>query len=333
MIKENSTRLSIIVPIFRVERFLKKCIEALIEQINKGVEIILVDDGSDDKCPYICDEYAAICKNIKVIHKKNGGLVSAVRAGINEAEGEYIGFCDGDDYVNGNYVKSVLDTIKKYNADVILFDYYRIICGTETKKVEECVLIPKGFSNGEGCIDLRNRYMERGGISPCRWNKVIKRELISRVMELYDERVKIGEDIVFTAPLIYSMRSAYYIDKPLIYYNVNPESMTQTFNEGYLKDYNLIFDILSRFFKHDKAFLSHIYYVNMRTLVNCVSKSHMKNKAPYLKAVFSNNEIRDRLKCLNTSRLSVADRVFFKFMKLNVPSVLLLMASVYRKTK
>jgi glycosyltransferase involved in cell wall biosynthesis len=301
--------------------------------MSKDVELILVDDGSDDKCPIICDEYAFYKENIKVIHKKNGGLVSAVKAGIIESRGEYIGFCDGDDYVDALYIKSILDIINKYNTDIILFDFYRVIYGTDIKNVEESVLIPQGLSNGEGCIDIRNRYMERGGISPCRWNKVIKRELVDRIMELYDDRINIGEDIVFTAPLIYSMRSVYYIDKPLIYYNINPDSMTQSFNKNYLKDYNLIYEILSQFFKSDKAFLSHIYYVNMRTLVNSVSKSNMKRKASYLKAVFSDDEIRERLKYLDTSRLPFGDRVFYTFMKSNKPSVLLLMASVYRKVK
>ena len=333
MMENMGIRLSIVVPVFRVEGFLRKCIESFVGQMNKGVELILVDDGSDDKCPIICDEYAFLKENIKVIHKKNGGLVSAVKAGIMESRGEYIGFCDGDDYVDDSYIKSILDIINKYNADIILFDFYRVIYGTDIKNVEGSVLIPRGLSSGEGCIDVRGRYMERGGISPCRWNKVIKKELVDRIMELYNERVRIGEDIVFTAPLIYSMRSVYYIDKPLIYYNINPNSMTQSFNKNYLKDYNLIYEILSRFFKSDKAFLSHIYYVNMRTLVNSVSKSDMKRKAPYLKAVFSDDEIKERLKHLDTSRLPFGDRVFYAFMKSNKPSVLLLMASVYRKVK
>ncbi len=333
MSKNNGVMLSIVVPVFRVEGFLRKCIESVSCQMKDNVELILIDDGSDDNCPLICDEYASHSQNIKVVHKENGGLVSAVRAGINEARGKYIGFCDGDDYVADTYIKSVLDVISKHNADIIIFDFYRIIYGTNIKNVEGSVLIPSGFSNGEKCIDIREKYMERGGISPCRWNKVIKKELVNNVMQLYDERVKIGEDIVFTAPLIYSMRSVYYIDKPLIYYNINSGSMTQSFNENYLKDYNLIFDILSQFFKHDKAFLSHIYYINMRTLVNGVSKSNMRKKAEYLKVIFSNDEIKNRLRGLDTSRLSFADRIFYTFMKINTPSVLLLMAFVYRKIK
>ena len=91
--------ISIIVPIYRCEAFLRRCIESIIAQTYKNIEIILVDDGSDDHSGSICDEYSKLDERIKVVHKNNGGLSSARNVGLREATGEYVGFVDGDDYI------------------------------------------------------------------------------------------------------------------------------------------------------------------------------------------------------------------------------------------
>ena len=91
--------ISVIVPIYRIDRYVGLCIESLINQTYKNLEIILVDDGSPDRCPEICDLYAKKDSRIKVIHKENGGLVSARKAGIMTATGKYVGYVDGDDWV------------------------------------------------------------------------------------------------------------------------------------------------------------------------------------------------------------------------------------------
>ena len=98
-------RYSIIVPIYKIEQYITQCIESIIHQTYKNIEIILVDDGSDDNCPVICDEYALKDDRIKVIHKENGGLVSARKAGALEATGDYICCVDGDDYIAENYIE------------------------------------------------------------------------------------------------------------------------------------------------------------------------------------------------------------------------------------
>jgi glycosyltransferase involved in cell wall biosynthesis len=111
---------SIIVPIYKVENYLVKCIDSLIEQSYSNVEIILVDDGSPDKCPQICDNYAKKDQRIKVIHKVNGGLSDARNAGLKIATGEYIMFVDSDDYIENYSCEKIVETINKYgNVDII----------------------------------------------------------------------------------------------------------------------------------------------------------------------------------------------------------------------
>jgi len=115
--------ISIIIPIFKVEKYLRKCIDSIINQTYRNLEIILVDDGSPDKCPDICDEYAKLDSRIKVIHKKNGGLSSARNAGLDIATGEYIAFVDSDDFVDYDMYENMLYRIKKENADIAICNF------------------------------------------------------------------------------------------------------------------------------------------------------------------------------------------------------------------
>ncbi len=114
----KSTLISIIVPVYKVEEYINKCVDSIINQTYKNLEIILVDDGSPDNCPKICDEYAKKDSRIKVIHKPNGGLSDARNRGIKEATGEYIGFIDSDDYIDEGMYEYLYELIKKYDADI-----------------------------------------------------------------------------------------------------------------------------------------------------------------------------------------------------------------------
>lgn len=116
--------ISVIVPIYKVERYLKKCIDSIINQTYKNLEIILVDDGSPDSCPKICDEYEKKDSRIKVIHKQNGGLSDARNAGIDVAKGDYIAFVDSDDYIEQDMYEMLYTILKKYNADISISSRY-----------------------------------------------------------------------------------------------------------------------------------------------------------------------------------------------------------------
>ena len=121
----NESLISVIVPIFKVEDYLNRCVESLIAQTYHNLEIILVDDGSTDTCPQLCDEWAEKDKRIKVIHKKNGGLSDARNAGIRAAEGEYILFVDSDDWVCADYAESLYRAVESSNSDICECDVIR----------------------------------------------------------------------------------------------------------------------------------------------------------------------------------------------------------------
>ena len=121
-------KLSIIVPIYGVEQYLRKCVDSLLAQDlpSSEYEIILVDDGSPDGCPAICDQYAAEHDNIRVIHRENGGLSAARNSGIEVAQGEYIMFVDSDDYIEPNVLGGLMEQVERENLDVLRFDYQNV---------------------------------------------------------------------------------------------------------------------------------------------------------------------------------------------------------------
>ena len=114
--------LTVVVPVYNMERYLPRCVESLQNQTVKDIEIILVDDGSPDQCPLLCEEYAKKDKRIRVIHKKNGGLSSARNAGLDAASGKYLAFLDADDSVEPSMYEELLEVIIRENIDFVMAD-------------------------------------------------------------------------------------------------------------------------------------------------------------------------------------------------------------------
>jgi glycosyltransferase involved in cell wall biosynthesis len=118
-------QISVIVPVYNVEQYLSRCLDSIINQTYRNFEVILVDDGSPDKCPEICDYYALQDNRIKVIHKENGGLADVRNEGIRASSGEFITFIDSDDFVSFRYLEVLLDGITRHNADIIIAKFQR----------------------------------------------------------------------------------------------------------------------------------------------------------------------------------------------------------------
>ena len=186
-------KISIIVPFYNVEKYAPKCIESIINQTYTNLEIILVDDGSPDTCGKICDDYALKDGRIKVIHKKNAGLSDARNVGIKEATGKYIGFVDGDDYIEKDMYKYLYNLIKENNADIS-------ICGVEEvyedgsiqdeKAKESIEILSKEDAIKELLLDKKVRSHA--------WDKLYKRELFENIEYPYGRKM---EDIATTYKL------------------------------------------------------------------------------------------------------------------------------------
>ena len=167
MIYETSPLISIIVPVYDVEPYLRKCIDSILIQSYRDLEIILVDDGSPDNCGAICDEYAEKDKRIKVIHKKNGGLSDARNAGLDIATGEYIGFVDSDDWVMPDMYEYLYKAVKEYDADMSVCGYYDYWGKTISGRYCQDIQVYKGQEGIKALLDLKfGNYV---------WNKLYKR--------------------------------------------------------------------------------------------------------------------------------------------------------------
>ena len=121
---QEKALISIIIPVYKVEKYLEKCIQSVINQTYENLQIILVDDGSPDNCGKICVEYAKKDHRIEVIHKSNGGLSDARNKGLEIAKGEYIGFVDSDDYIESDMYEVLYNLLKQYNAYVKICNFY-----------------------------------------------------------------------------------------------------------------------------------------------------------------------------------------------------------------
>ena len=149
--------ISIIVPIYLVERYLGICIESIINQTYKNLEIILVDDGSPDRCPELCDLYAGKDSRIVVIHKDNGGLVSARKAGIKVATGEYAAYVDGDDYLESGYIDWLVRELS--GSDLVIAGHSRTLFSKTSYIINN---IANGIYEKEELRDLYSRIMSCG---------------------------------------------------------------------------------------------------------------------------------------------------------------------------
>lgn len=231
---------SVIVPIYKIDRYVGVCIESILNQTYNNLEIILVDDGSPDRCPEICDLYASKDSRIKVIHKENGGLVSARKAGLKVATGSYIGYVDGDDWVGPGFIHSLYCSIKESDADIAIAGFSRDLFNS-TKNILNA--IPSGVYEGEALESVKKQMISYGpfyrhGITTYLWNKLFKREVIEPYQMAMDDRITIGEDAATVYPAIMASKKIVISDNCAYHYRQREDSMLKTatnHNNEYLK--------------------------------------------------------------------------------------------------
>lgn len=232
--------ISVLVPIYKIDRYLGICVESLLNQTYKNLEIILVDDGSPDRCPEICDLYASKDERIKVIHKENGGLVSARKAALMAAKGSYIGYVDGDDWVGPGFYHSLYSSIKESDADIAIAGFSRDLFSS-TKNILNA--IPSGVYEGEALDAIKKQMIADGvfyrhGITTYLWNKLFKREVIEQYQMEMDIRITIGEDAATVYPAIMASKKIVITDNCAYHYRQREDSMLKTatnHNNEYLK--------------------------------------------------------------------------------------------------
>lgn len=219
--------ISVIVPIYKVEQYLEECLDSILSSTYQNLEVILVDDGSPDKCPQICDDYAKFDSRIHVIHQRNQGLSAARNAGLQAATGAYIAFADSDDVISPVLYEKLLCVMQKENADLVACEHTRNIETLDytCNCTEDQLHIVTGF---ESCLSvLTNSSQVRSFTwTDCMvWNKLFRRD---KIHALFRPDAIPAEDLLFSWEYAKSCNKMVIIPKALYFWRPNQGSITQT---------------------------------------------------------------------------------------------------------
>lgn len=230
--------ISIIVPIYNVEKYLIKCIESILSQSYRDIEVILVDDGSLDNCPEICDEFKRKDSRVKVVHKQNAGLGYARNTGLDFATGEFVCFVDSDDYLKAEALETWVRYQEKYDADFVMASFEKVndqekqlfmIKSTKNatvyasnRAIEENLFWPM--------MGQESKVLEDCTVNMCVWLNLYKREIIeTNQIRFLSERDVLSEDICFNLQYLLCCERAVVIPEVLYAYRYNPTSLTGTY--------------------------------------------------------------------------------------------------------
>ena len=244
--------LSIIVPVYKVEPYLRRCVKSLMAQTCENYEVLLVDDGSPDSCPKICDELAACTDNIRVIHKANGGLSSARNAGLFAARGDYIGFVDSDDVAAPDMFAIMLTAAKTSDADIVMCDYFRVL-RTGRRWLMTTALRP-GLDEKADIIKylypslIMGENLDYGPLLSV-WHCLYSRKFLNQYHLAFADDIPWSEDNLFSAMAGYHAKRFFYLKSMGLYnYFQNPGTITTSCPPGAWNVYKRMNRYLENYF-------------------------------------------------------------------------------------
>lgn len=266
-------KITVVVPVYKVEKHLNKCVESIVNQSYKKLEIILVDDGSPDNCGAMCDDMAKKDSRIKVIHKSNGGLSDARNAGIEAASGEYLMFVDSDDYIDETMCEKLYNSLINNNADLSICNVQFVY--EQSAPVTECDNMFDGVLTQDEFWDKVESSFSRSWIIAC--NKLYKKRIFNKIR--YPKGM-LNEDEAILHKIIYEVKYIATVNEPLYFYLQREDSITH-YNRGVK---NL--DWIKCYF--DRALFFNEYYPYDKRIQYCLSCSLIRlyaclDRLPYNK--------------------------------------------------
>lgn len=319
-------KISIVIPVYNVEKYLDKCVQSAINQTLQDIEIILVDDESPDGCPQMCDEYAKKDSRVKVVHKKNGGLGFARNSGIEIATGEYVTFLDSDDFVDLNTYEHLYNIANANSLDAIYYKFKRFtnenevqpgIATTDIKKY-------KGDDIKELMLDIiasepTAKVDHKIQCSSC--TAMYRMDIIKQNnVRFHSERELISEDMIFNLDFLKYAKAAAFNNGEHYHYRVNPTSLTSTFRTDRfwknLIQYKYLINHLNHWELNKKdgeercsRFL--IGYSRTAISQNLTSNSPKTEKKEWLKAILSDDIWNHIINNYNWKKLPMYPKLFF----------------------
>lgn len=298
--------ISVVIPVYNVEKYLPKCLDSVCAQADCVKEIILINDGSTDGSFDICKRYAEKDSRIKIIVQENKGLSATVRVGVRAAACEYVGFVDSDDYIEPDMYKILSEELVKAQAQVAWCEYNRVNEAgesldrelTESGKVEV-------FEKCDGKFPIPVYplpFVSGLSISGSRCNKLIKKELLIDNISFEDFGISFGEDLALIAPVMFTADKIVYVRRYLYHYLQHDTSIVHVYKRSCFDDYIKIIDIIDRARNKYDYRIDKVDEFKIRTLyANCLTKIRISNldyegRKRELKFIGSNTEVRALLK-------------------------------------
>lgn len=301
--------ITVVIPVYNVEKYIRKCIDSVISQTYKKLEIILVDDGSTDNCGRICDMYAKKDDRIKVVHKENGGVSSARNRGIKEANGEWIVFVDSDDWIEKDFCETLLKITSK-DVDCVMCGYNRIV---DEQKIEI-----KGVNKKNQMKNSREYLI--CALSPqtsygfCTM-KLIRKKSMEGIQ--FNEKISVAEDALFNMQLAENINKILYINSKLYNYRLSFESVTKKYDRDYANKYlnsmKLCREYIFSKYKEDEEILQ--YYFNfvafhvLLVAVNYCYNPQNSRKEGTLKQICKESVFYDGIAKSNYKNLSLTRKI------------------------
>ena len=331
--------ISVIVPVYNVEKYLNRCIDSILNQTFKQIEIILVDDGSTDNSPIICDEYSNKYENIKVIHKKNNRVAAARNDGIKIATGKYIAFVDGDDWIDLDCLEKMYEVAEKNQTDIVICSYVREF--KDHAKPKDIKLDENKIYQGDDLAVLHRRIL--GPIkeefrnpesldsigSAC--GKLYKREIILKSGYRFIDLKEIGtaEDTLFNFMLFNEVTKISFIDKCFYHYwKENENSITTKYNPNLFNQWKNLFKYMEEFIKNNN--LDNSFYESLGNRIcvgvlglglnECKEDNNVswRVKTKHLKTILNDKQIKEAYSKLELKYFPIHWKIFYCFNKYRI---------------
>lgn len=310
--------ISVIVPVYNSEKYLKRCINSILNQTYKAIELILVDDGSPDNCGKICDEYAKKDKRVRVIHKTNAGVSAARNSGLEIALGNYATFVDSDDYIEPEMYSNMMEKVHQYNCDVVMCDCIKDFTDHSEIYTHD---IRAGFYDKE---QLVNEYyphllMMENVEYPAtisNWLILFNRNKLGNLR--YVVGVRYSEDLLFGAQLVYNTDSFYYMKEQAYYhYYMNPTSATHKFTVDKWNDYKTLHFEINKYFSECESFdFSHqidlcLLFFVYNSVSNIFSADNLEREKKFeiVKNILGDNEVRRMFSNIKVLKLPISKKL------------------------
>lgn len=323
-------KLSIIVPVYNVEQYLDQCIESIVNQDYRDFTLILVDDGSTDSSGKICDRWAQRDSRIIVYHKENGGLMSAWKYGFMRIDTEYVGFVDADDWIESDMYARLLQEAEINQSEIVACGWVGDCENRKEYKKETVKLAGNTYDADEISRKVYPILISGGdyhwmGISPNRWTKLYKRELLLKNIAFCDDRVSIGEDLLTNFCTIPNARSITIIKDFFPYhYRIHSESMIHKYSDVNYEKIAMLYENLIKVnndFEYDFTKQINTYYIKLllAQLENEIlfAQKNYKQIKKRMKRVFQNTNMKRILKKAELHKLPFKYRLYIRCMQLH----------------